>query len=187
MGQKLPIIRCPLKIMGLNANPGWLSAMLSKGGQFIIETMDQRPDLLKCDRDKCGFYASYSEEYEVDVEADVDGETKKVGTKSETRTVEGCGIALLARQVSDIAGGITESVDGVADVVDSLAGGVERAGAIVLGVAKVASDKFGMSAEFEKIKQVIEDEGEGEPDDDDEEPEGDEPEGDEGEAEADEE
>lgn len=179
MGNKLPQLRCPLKFQGLMSNQAFVGKMLTEGGQYLTATIEQRPDLIKCDRDKCGFYSSFTEKYD-EPRLDGDGnelldENGDAITDERTRVIEGCAIALLPQQIRDVSDALAEAGDDASEAAAEMNANVEKIGSLVIGGLGIAANKFGMADEFKALAEATQaEDGDDEPDDDGDEPEEDE-------------
>lgn len=157
------MLRCPLKMQGLYSNPSFLKSVVEQGGEFLVETIEKRPDLMKCDRSKCGFYSEYAEEYVIEVDAG----NGKMREEARTRTVEGCGVALIPKQLAALTDAandngseeVADAIDEAATEAEGLRVSVEQIGALIIGGLKIAADKYGMSDDLSALQASLEEAG----------------------------
>lgn len=146
MTDRLPTMKCPLKLMGLLSNPSFVKNCAETPG-YMSDTQRERPEMMRCEREKCGFYSKYH--YEETVVSE-DGQSEH----DETRVVEGCSFALLPERLHDVAemcGAIDDVSSGMVGIMDGLA----KAGAVALGIGTVLANKYGMRSELEKVVEAV--------------------------------
>jgi len=135
MADKLPMLKCPLKLMGLMSNPAFVKN-IAESPDFMTNTLRDRPVLVKCEREKCGFYSSYQ------ITEDVEDDTE-AGSHEETHTIEGCAIALLPERLHDVS-----------EVAEGMEGTIRTMSLMVMGAAKLGAQKYGLMEEFEKLSEA---------------------------------
>jgi hypothetical protein len=122
-------------------------------------TVRNRPILVRCEREKCGVYAKYHYDETV--------ENKEGDEHEERRVVEGCALALLPERLHNLME-IGEAVDDANNGLATVYAGLQKAGAMGLGVGAVVAQKYGMSDELNQIVKAVK-KGETEPDEEEEE------------------
>lgn len=148
MADKTPTLRCPLKLQGLMSNPSFVKNAC-EDPEYFTKIVRDRPQLVKCDTFKCGFFSSHQ------VTEDVDDDSE-AGSHEERRTIEGCAIALLPERL--------ERLSDVSDVLEEVAEASRSTSVLLAGAAKVAAAKLGLEEELEQLAEGEEGEetGEGE-------------------------
>ncbi len=137
MADKFPQLKCPLKLMGLMSNAAFVKNV-AENPEYMTNTLRDRPALVKCEREKCGFYSSY--QITEDVEDDQGNVSEQI------HTIEGCAIALLPERLHDVSE-VTEGIEAT----------LRTTSLMVMGAAKLGAQKYGLMDEFEKLAQAAND------------------------------
>lgn len=143
MADKLPVIRCPIFMGALLTNPSVVKNVAEDAG-YMAKIVRDRPMLVSCIRERCGFYSTFS------VVEDVEDESE-AGSHEERKTIEGCAIALIPERL--------ERLSDVSDVLEEVADASRSTSVLLAGAAKVAASKMGLQDELEQLAAGEEGEG----------------------------